>query len=169
MTIPDVPTLVRGERKPTAPALKRAPDFAHDTIRPAVGVGVIGTLCLAGWNRYELIAPFLLGGALGLALLYAMGWMVRRAFAPNAVLAARRVARRVESSETGAAPRVSGKAGIVLFAAVKYPAVGLLMWWIAGHFSRWQIVAFITGFVLFQTIIGLRGVGAFLTPPKTGA
>ncbi len=120
-----------------------------------VAVIVIG---LAGTGRFVLVLPFALGAGLGAVLLAGFEWMVRRVFTPDAVLAARR------GDGQNAPKKFNGKTAILLFALIKYPAVAVLVYFVTRTGDTSQIVAFASGFVLLQLIVGLRGLGAFLVP-----
>lgn len=166
-TLPDAPTLERTHsEQAVAPTPMKTDtgdgsDFVPRTLRVVAFVVAVGALLIAGARQYGLVVPFLTGAGLGAVLLAGFEFVVRRSFAAETILAEKGVSTP-GTEDSG--KKFGGKAAILLFALIKYPAVALLIWWIARHWSQTQIVVFASGFVLLQLIIGLRGLGAFLFP-----
>lgn len=173
--VPDAPTL---ERTKSEPAVAPAPmnsdtadgrDFVPKTLRVVGFVGAVGALMIAGIGRFELIMPFMTGVTLGAVLLAGFELVVRKAFTSDFVLAKKDVPLpKVEGAENSVQEtrpkKFGGKAAILLFALIKYPAVATLIWWITRNWSQPQILTFVGGFILLQMLIGLRGLGMFLFP-----
>ena len=175
LTLPEVPEPERTSLKQVqvSPTMDThttdGRDFVPRTLRVVAFVSAMGALLIAGTKHYELVVPFLTGVALGSILLAGFEYVVRKAFATETILAQKGIVLPGDdTSENGAAKKTTkkfgGKAAIWLFALIKYPAVALLIWWITRAWSQTQIITFISGFILLQMIIGLRGLGGFLYP-----
>ncbi len=163
LTVPEVPTLTRAEvgAAATKGDVGDGRDFVPRTLRVTLAVTAIGAALLGGLGHYGLVLPFIGGSALGAVLLAGFEYVVRRAFDPAVVLAQKQVA--APGTQSGP-KKFGGKAAILLFALIKYPAVAFVLWWVVHSLRPAQVVTFMSGFVLLQLIIGLRGLGAFLVP-----
>ncbi|MBC7806159.1 MAG: hypothetical protein H7145_08415 [Akkermansiaceae bacterium] len=175
LKVPDAPTLRRAESQqavepgPMSSDTTDGRDFVPRTLRVFTFVSVVGALLIAGTGRYELILPFAVGATLGMVLLAGFELVVRKAFTADIVLAQKDVPLpKAEGSDDATGEtrpkKFGGKAAILWFALIKYPAVALLIWWITRHWSEPQILTFVGGFILLQLIIGARGLGMFLFP-----
>ena len=173
--VPDPPTRERAKPEQTAtpgPMSKDTADgsdFVPRTLRVFAFVASVGALLIAGTGRFELVLPFAVGATLGMVLLAGFELVVRKAFTADVVLAQKDVplpkAGGADDATAETRPKkFGGKAAILWFALIKYPAVALLIWWITRHWSEPQILMFVGGFILLQLIIGARGVGMFLFP-----
>ncbi len=173
--VPDVPTRERAKPEPTvAPGpmsndTTDGRDFVPLTLRVFTFVSAVGALLIAGIGRHELILPFAVGATLGMVLLAGFEFVVRKAFTADVVLAQKDVplpkAEGADDATGETRPKkFGGKAAILWFALIKYPAVALLIWWITRHWTEPQILTFVGGFILLQLIIGARGLGMFLFP-----
>lgn len=161
--LPDVPTLSRPSTVEASLVAATPTDaqFVPRTLRVFAFVVVVIVAGLAGTGRFDLIAPFVGGAALAAVLLAGFEIVVRRVFTADAVLAE----RGVSPAGTQSSPKkFNGKAAILWFALIKYPAVAVLIYFVIRTGSTAQIVAFATGFVCLQLVVGLRGLGAFLLP-----
>ncbi|MBC8142789.1 MAG: hypothetical protein H7Y38_15300 [Armatimonadetes bacterium] len=163
--IPDVPTFSPAkDSEKESPAFvantdtARETQFVPQTLRVFGIVVALFAVGLAGTGRIALILPFVGGAALGAVLLAGFEFVVRRVFTPDAVLASRR------GDAENAPKKFNGKAAILLFALIKYPAVAVLIYFVIRTGDTAKIIAFASGFVLLQLIVGLRGLGAFLIP-----
>lgn len=136
------------------------PGFVHRTLRSAAIVAAIVAAILASYAQFWAIAPLLAGALLGAVLLYGMDRFIRSTFSPERALEAKKK------------PRGNGGGRALLgFALVKYPLVALAVWAVVrlwGSDTR-RIMAFAGGFILIQTVIGLRALGRFLVDRNTAA
>lgn len=168
LKVPDAPTLNRSEIDRPAPlntVTASGIDFVPRTLKNTAAIVALGVFFLFAAKRYGLILPFVGGAALGAVLLVGMEWMIRRAFSADAILAKRGVKMRGDTPVSlEEKKKFGGKTAIVLFGLIKYPAVALLLWWLSKNATHLQLAAFISGFVLLQIVIGLRGLGAYLFP-----
>ena len=125
-------------------------EFVRRTYRSAACVTGFVLFMLASYGQFWAVVPFAGGVLLGGVLLYAMDRMVRALFTPAR-------ARVVKKTRKGGPERA-----LLGFALVKYPLVALLIWAVTRFWSQPEVMAFAGGFILFHTVIGLRGVGRFL-------
>jgi len=174
LKVPDAPTLIRSSvveadsPAPTNTTTADGSDFVPRTMKTFAVVVAGAVFLLAAIGRFVWIAPFVGGALLGTALLVAWEYVIRRAFTAEQVLLARGVVSSADGDKTPPKKKFGGKRALLAFALIKYPAVGLLLWWVARHMAQQEIAAFMSGFVLLQIVIGLRGLGAYLFPNKSG-
>jgi len=174
LKVPDAPTLIRSPKveadspAPTNTTTADGRDFVPRTVKTFAVVVAAGVFVLASIGRFGWIAPFIGGAVLGTALLVAWEYVIRRVITAEQVLLARGVISPENGDGTAPKKKFGGKRALLAFALIKYPAVGLLLWWVARHMTQQEIAAFISGFVLLQIVIGLRGLGAYLFPTKSG-
>ena len=131
-------------------------NYVLRTLRSTAIVALIVALTLASYGHAALIAPFSVGVLLAGGLLWGLEKFVRGVFAPEKVRAQKKAGR-------------DGRGGLLLFALIKYPLVGVLLWVVVrawGH-DMARMMAFVGGFILLQLVIALRAVGKILTTPKT--
>jgi hypothetical protein len=130
----------------------------------AVVTGFVAFL-LYGYKQSALIPPFLGGAALGVVLLLTLEVTIRRIFAP---LPKEKTAGENNKNDKNGEDFDRGKKKshgmrqktlFLLVALIKYPLVGILLWWIASHWKYVEVIAFAGGFVLLQMVIGLRALG----------
>ena len=162
---PDAPTVTRAEPVQESPAsvANTETSFAARTVRSAAVVVAVIALLLAGTGRTALVVPFAGGAILGAVLLLGFEIVVRRSFGADDILAQKGV---VLPGTQKPEKKFAGKGAILLFALIKYPLVALLIWFVTRNASVTQVAAFASGFVCLQLVIGLRGLGAFLTSPR---
>jgi hypothetical protein len=95
---------------------------------------------------------------LGIMLLLTLELTIRRIFSP--------LPKDENTGEIDHAKKKShGMRQKTLFlgiALIKYPLVGILLWWIASRWKYIEVIAFAGGFVLLQIVIGLRALGRAL-------
>ena len=120
----------------------------------------VRTLQMTGWvslfvvclllqcGQWWALLPFLAGVALAVVLL--LGWNAFIGF-----LVAQYLQKSID--RRGASRR------FVWFALVKYPLVGLWLWYIASHWETRSIVVFVGGFLLLQIVMALRALGRVVT------
>lgn len=168
--IPDAPifTAKRDAVQESRPALLNTDTqdetrFVPQTLRAGTVVAATVTLLLAGTGHIAWATPFAAGAALGVVLIWSMDKVVRGAFGADTVLGERGV---ILPDAPPAQKKFGGKAALLLFALIKYPAVALLIFFVARRGTQTQILAFVGGFVCLQLVIGLRGLGAYLVPQK---
>ena len=124
-------------------------EFVGRTYRSAGFVTGFVLFVLASYGQFAVMAPFAAGALLGAVLLYVMDRMVRALFTPER-------ARAVKKTRKGGPERA-----LLGLALVKYPLVALLIWAVTRFWSQQEVLAFAGGFILFHTVIGLRGVGHY--------
>jgi hypothetical protein len=131
-------------------------------------VVAVAVLMLGAYGQFWAIVPLTTGAALGAALLWGMERVVRKAFTADAVLASRRRPATPPDedakTETDGKKTWVGKRALLAFALIKYPMVALLLWAISRHWDDRSVMVFLSGFVLLQVVIGLRGLGRYLVP-----
>lgn len=119
------------------------------TLRATAWAAGTVVFLLIGYGQAWAVVPMLDGLILGIVLLLGLDIFVRRVFQPGLW------------EKNAAAGRRRG--AFLLFALVKYPMVGTLIWWIVRHWEPRAVMAFAGGFILLQAVIGLRAVGRALT------
>jgi hypothetical protein len=115
-------------------------------------VGYLALLTVAllyQWGLHWAIVPTLAG--VGLAVVLLLGWsgFVRS-------LAAAR-------GSAGSAMTMRARLRFLGFALIKYPLVGVLIWWLTRIWTANQLAAFVGGFLLLHVVLVARAVGSLLT------
>jgi len=119
--------------------------WTRTTLRSTAWLATTIACLLVGWNHSWAIAPFVVGLALGIALLLSHAWAIPRVI--------------VVPDATKNRPPRSPKTAILTIALVKYPLVATLVWWIVRHWEPRAVAAFAGGFICLQAVIGLRAIG----------
>jgi hypothetical protein len=131
-------------------------DYVGRTLRAAGILAACAALCLANFGLSWAIVPLLAG--LGLAVVLLLGWW---GFIASLVQAARKTVGASAAEKSRRKMRITGL--FLLFALVKYPLVGALIWWLTRVWSTRELAAFVIGFLLLHAAIALRAVGKMLT------
>ena len=131
-------------------------EYIQKTLRAAGILAACATLCLANFGLPWAILPLLAGLALAVVLL--LGWW---GFIQSLVQAAQKAVGVGEKEKSQRKMRTT--ALFLLFALVKYPLVGALIWWLTRIWATRELAAFVIGFLLLHAAIALRAVGKLLT------
>lgn len=135
-------------------------DYVRKTLRAVAILATCSALCLANFGLSWAIVPLLAGLALAVVLL--LGWW---GFIHALVQAAKKSVGASASEKSRRKMRTTGL--FLLFALVKYPLVGALIWWLTRVWSTGELAAFVIGFLLLHAAIALRAVGKLLTEQGT--
>lgn len=135
-------------------------EYLRKTLRAAGILAACASLCLANFGLWWAIVPLLAGLALAVVLL--LGWW---GFIRSLVLAAQKASGASAAEKSRRRSRTMGL--FLLFALVKYPLVGALIWWLTRVWSTRELAAFVIGFLLLHAAIALRAVGKTLTDQGT--
>ncbi|MBB6048318.1 hypothetical protein [Armatimonas rosea] len=135
-------------------------DYVRKTLRAVAILATCSALCLANFGLSWAIVPLLAGLALAVVLL--LGWW---GFIYALVQAAKKAVGASASEKSRRKMRTTGL--FLLFALVKYPLVGALIWWLTRVWSARELAAFVIGFLLLHAAIALRAVGKLLTEQGT--
>jgi hypothetical protein len=130
---------------------EEAQNYWAKTLRSAVFVVGFVLFVLASYGQIRLLLPLAGGFALSTVLFGVWEKSIRTLFTPE------RLRKKV-----GKAPQ---KPTTILLGIglVKYPLVGLLLWWLVRIWNAEQMMAFVSGFTLLHIVIGLRALGRWLT------
>lgn len=131
-------------------------DYVRKTLRAAAILATCSALCLANFGLLWSIVPLLAGLALAVVLL--LGWW---GFIRALVQAAKNAVGTSAAEKSRRKMRTT--ALFLLFALVKYPLVGALIWWLTRVWHTRELAAFVIGFLLLHAAIALRAVGKLLT------
>lgn len=134
--------------------------YVGKTLRAAALLALCAAICLTNFGFGWAIGPLLAGLALAVVLL--LGWW---AFIQSLVQSVRGTAGQSEAEKSRRKIRTT--ALFLLFALVKYPLVGALIWWLTRVWSARELAAFVIGFLLLHAAIALRAVGKVLTEQGT--
>ena len=123
-------------------------DYFRKTVTSTLWLAMLAVAVLIQLGAYWALIPALAGVALSVVLL--LGWigLARCLVVPR--------------GPGGANRAVSGFKARLLFALlamVKYPLVGLLIWWLTRIWETRQLAALVGGFLLLQVVIVGRAVG----------
>lgn len=121
--------------------------YVGKTLQVTLMLASFVTFVLASYGLGWAILPLITGTALASGLLYGWERFIRTAFTPQKVAKARE-------------KRKDRRWAIVGFALVKYPLVGLLMWFLVRLWDQRQLIAFVSGFILLHVVIVLRAAGS---------
>lgn len=124
--------------------------FIARTFRSTAVVTVVVLFFLLSYGQSWALVPVLAGVGLSALLLWGWGQFIRGVFTPERA--------RQDGKKSNAPTRA-----LWVFALIKYPLVGLLLWVIARNWDTRQLIAFIGGFVLLHIVIALRALGSVLT------
>ena len=127
-------------------------EYFQKTLRATGYVALFVVAMLVNHGVWWAILPLVAGLALSVVLLLGWNGFVRSLGPPDrgAGVAERRWRKR-----------------FFLFALVKYPLVGLLIWWLTRVWEPRSLMVFVAGFGLLQAVIVLRTIGKMLTEDKT--
>jgi hypothetical protein len=109
---------------------------------------------LVSYGQWWALAPVLAGAALAVVLLAGLDWFVRWLFTPE------RLRGRSGGAKAGAGMP------LVVFAAVKYPLVALLLWALVRAWDTKRLMAFVGGVMLLHLVIVSRALGRLVTGDK---
>ena len=135
--------------------------YLQKTLRTFLVVVAFAAFLLYGYKQAALIPAFFTGATLGAVLLLTLEVTIRKIFAPVRPLSGEESGQMTEA-ESSAKKKIDGmrqKTLFLLIALIKYPLVGILLWWIASHWKYSEVIAFAGGFILLQVVIGLRAMG----------
>ncbi len=135
-------------------------EYLQKTLRAAGILAACASLCLANFGLPWAIGPLLAG--LGLAVVLLLGWW---GFIRSLVLAAQKATGASIAEKSRRRSRTTVL--FLLFALVKYPLVGMLIWWLTRIWGTRELAAFVIGFLLLHAAIALRAVGKMLTEQGT--
>ncbi|WP_309711020.1 hypothetical protein [Armatimonas sp.] len=135
-------------------------EYVQKTLRAAGILATCASLCLANFGLPWAIVPLLAGLALAVVLL--LGWW---GFIQALVQAAKKTVGVSAGEKSRRKTRTV--ALFLLFALVKYPLVGALIWWLTRLWATRELAAFVIGFLLLHAAIALRAVGKILTEQGT--
>jgi hypothetical protein len=126
--------------------------YVVKTLRLTAALAFVVTGLCWRYGQAWAIVPFLSGLALAVGLF--VGWyaFIRRNITAQALKKNNGIGR--------------GKALLLLFALVKYPLVGVLLWFVARHWETPKIVVFVGGFLFLQFVMVLRAIGKLLAEKK---
>ena len=129
--------------------------YFFKTVRSAIVVAAIVGFVLGSYGLFWGLAPFAAGFGLAVALFWGWDWIIRTNLTSEKLRQQNNKGRYASTT-------------LLWFALVKYPLVGLLMWWFTRVFSMRQMIVFAGGFMLLHLVILLRALGKKMTTPQNG-
>ncbi len=123
-------------------------DYFKKTLRATGYVALFIVAALVNYGHWWAILPLVAGLMLSVVLLLGWNGFVRSLTPPV---------------EGALAAEVRWRKRFFLFALVKYPLVGLLIWWLTRVWDARSLMVFVAGFALLQAVIVLRTIGKMLT------
>jgi hypothetical protein len=127
--------------------------YFFKTARSASVVAAFVGFVLGSYGLFWGLAPLAAGFGLAVALFWGWDWVIRANLTADKLRQEKNKGRYASTT-------------ILWFALVKYPLVGLLIWWFTQVFSVRQMIVFAGGFMLLHLVILLRALGKKLTTPK---
>jgi hypothetical protein len=127
--------------------------YLRQTLRAAAVLALAAVAVLLNLGLGWAIAPLLTGLALAIALL--LGW---HGFVRSLIGAGQ--GREKSQRDRRARTR------FVVFALVKYPLVGFLIWFLTRIWDARSLGVFLAGFILLHVVITLRAIGRLLTEER---
>lgn len=130
-------------------------DYLYKTLRSTVIVALCAVSVLVNFGLTWVVTPLLAGLALAVVLLLGWNGFIRWVMTAYRAQLGEGVKKKTRTQ--------SAQKCFFVFALVKYPLVGLLIWFLTRIWDTKQLAVFTAGFILLQGIMGLRAVGKLLT------
>jgi integral membrane sensor domain MASE1 len=132
--------------------------YTVQTLRATAIVSLLAAFVLYSKQMGWAVMPMLLGSAMGMLLLIAWGVFIPRFLGPTE--------GSVEESVKGNEKKIENlrlKRLLFLFALIKYPLVGVLLFFVARRMTILEVAAFVGGYLILHLVILLRALGKHLT------
>ncbi len=126
--------------------------YFFKTVRSASIVAALVGFILGSYGLFWGLAPLGAGFGLAVVLFWGWDWIIRANLTSDKLRKEKNKGRYASTT-------------ILWFALVKYPLVGLLIWWFTQIFSTRQMIVFAGGFMLLHFVILLRALGKKMTTP----